>query len=370
VAIACTIIGGLLGSCTSGDSSGGSSNNGASPLSPSVSVQAASTSLQESSAGSAPVGPTVITLAGHDMGPGEADEFVDEVDRLSNGSLKISLQPDLHGADLDYQEEYINDVQAGSYDMILVPARAWHLVGYHGFDPFVAPFLIESFGAEQAVLQSGLSKSALDGLAPLGVIGIGLTPGVLRHPVGIHQPVLTLADIAGKTFGVYPSPIAEQAVSAMGAVPKKIPPSFPASGLDVGEQDLAGAADILWDVNSTAITTNITLWPRMQTLVMNAASHAALTPDEQEVLQQAVVASNPAKIDALRAAEEKAVTTLCNFPYQLVQATETDRTAFIKSVQPVIATIESDPTAASEIAAIRDLAAKTPTDAIDRTCPS
>ena len=90
----------------------------------------------------------MITLAGHDMGPGQVDEFIGEVDRLSNGSLKISFQPDLHGADLDYQEKYIKDVQAGSYDMILVAARAWPLVGYHGFDPFVAPFLIESFGAD------------------------------------------------------------------------------------------------------------------------------------------------------------------------------------------------------------------------------
>ena len=304
------------------------------------------------------------------MGPGEVDEFADAVDRLSNGSLKISLHPDLHGADIDYQEKYIKDVQAGSYDMIQVPARAWHLLGYNGFDPFVAPFLIDSFGVEQAVLQSGLSRSALDGLTPFGLVGIGLTPGVLRHPVGIHEPVLTLSDIAGKTFGVYPSPIAEQAVTAMGAVPKPIPPSFPASGLDVGEQDLSGAADILWDVNSTAITTNLTLWPRMQTLVMNAASYATLTPDQQEVLRQAVLESTPAKIGALRAAEEAAVTTLCDFPYQLVQADEADRAAFIDSVQPVIATIESDPTAASEIAAIREIAVKTPADDINRTCPS
>jgi TRAP-type C4-dicarboxylate transport system substrate-binding protein len=254
--------------------------------------------------------------------------------------------------------------------MILVPARAWHLLGYNGFDPFVAPFLIESFGVEQAVLESGLSRSALDGLAPLGVIGIGLTPGVLRHPVGIQQPVLTLSDIAGKTFGVYPSPIAEQAVTAMGAVPKPIPPSFPASGLDAGEQNLAGAADILWDVNTTAIATNITLWPRMQTLVMNAASYGTLTPDEQEVLRQAVLESNPAKINALRAGEEEAVTTLCDFPYQLVQAADTDREAFVNSVQPVIAAIESDPASAAEVAAIRDIAAETPADDIVRTCPS
>lgn len=304
------------------------------------------------------------------MGPGEADEFVEAVDQLSHGSLKISLQPDLHGADLDYQEEYIQDVQSGKYDLLLVPARAWHLVGYNGFDPFVAPFLIESFGVEQAVLESGLGTSALDGLAPYGVHGIGLMPGVLRHPLGIFKPVLTLSDIAGKTFGVYPSPIADQAVMAMGAAPKTIPPSFPASGLDVGEQDLAGTAELVWDVNSTAITTNLTLWPRMQTLVMNAASYGTLTPDEQEVLRQAVANSNPAKIDALRAAEQKAVTDLCDFPYQLAQATETDRAAFVNSVQPVLATIESDPASASAIAAIRDIAAKTPADDNVRTCPS
>lgn len=370
LAIAVTIVGGLLCSCAGSTSSADSSNNGAPPISPSVSVQAASTTSETPKASGAPAEPTVISVGGHDMGPGEIDEFVDEVDRLSNGSLKLSLQPDLHGADIDYQEKYIKDVQAGKYDMILVPARAWHLIGDNGFDPFLAPFLIESFGAEEAVLQSGMDRSALDGLAPFGVVGIGLTPGVLRHPVGIMKPVLTLAGVAGTTFGVYPSPIAEQAVTAMGAVPKRIPPSFPASGLDVGEQDLAGAAEIVWDVNSTAITTNLTLWPRMQTLVMNPASYGKLTPDEQDALRRAVVESNPAKMNALRAAEGKAVAALCDFPYQLVEASETDRAAFINSVRPVIDAIESDPASASEIAAIRDIAAKAPADDIDRTCPS
>ncbi len=310
----------------------------------------------------------MLKVAGHDMGPGEIDEFVDNVSKLSHSSLRISLEPDLHGSDINFQEEYIADAQAGRYDMILMPARAWHILGNNQFDPFIAPFLIDSYRLEESVIESGLGKPALDSLAPLQLVGIGLVPGVIRHPIGVHQKILTLTDIAGKTFGVFSSPIGEQAVTAMGAIAKRIRPTFPASGLDAGEEDLEGAANLLYDINTTALTTNLDLWPRLLTLVMNSTAYGSLTAEQQQVLRQAALDSVPAKIANLLEAETRAVKQLCDFGYPLVEASDAERAAFKSSVQPVIATISSDPVAASVIASIQDLAATTPADTIKRTC--
>ena len=82
----------------------------------------------------------------------------------------------------------IGDVKAGKADLGWAGSRAFDSVGVPAFDALHAPLLIDSYALEQRVLQSPLVGDMLDGLKPLGVIGLGILPGPLRKPLGVSPP--------------------------------------------------------------------------------------------------------------------------------------------------------------------------------------
>jgi TRAP-type C4-dicarboxylate transport system substrate-binding protein len=161
--------------------------------------------------------PLVLRLAGPEAADGYVDEFVAAVDQLSSGSIKIELVENTRDPDINIEQQYIEDAKANRFDLVQVAARAWDVAGVNVFRPFVAPFLITNYDLEQAVIASPTADAALAGLAPVGLVGIALVPGGMRHPVGSTKPILALADLAGAHVAIVPSGVAQQTFQAFGA---------------------------------------------------------------------------------------------------------------------------------------------------------
>src|SRR4051812_33982227 len=116
--------------------------------------------------------PVVLTMANGNGLPLELEAFAAAVARLSNNTVRIDFKNNWRKGSPSYETEVIGDVEAGKADLGWAGSRAFDSVDVPTFDALHAPLLIDSYALEQRVLQSPLVDDMLDGLEPLGVIGI------------------------------------------------------------------------------------------------------------------------------------------------------------------------------------------------------
>ena len=65
------------------------------------------------------------------------------------------------------------------------------------FQALQAPFLITNYALLDRVVTSPLAARMLAGLGSRNLIGLALVPGLLRHPVGVGRPLVSVADYRG-----------------------------------------------------------------------------------------------------------------------------------------------------------------------------
>ena len=118
-----------------------------------------------------------------------------------------------------------------------VGARAWDTMGVTSFRALLAPFLVDSLELQRRVLESPLGARMLEGLEPLGLVGLALLPGPLRRPVGLTRPLVGPRDYAGATIGIRFGRVAQDTLEALGATPK-VYRIGSLAGLDGAELDL------------------------------------------------------------------------------------------------------------------------------------
>jgi len=155
--------------------------------------------------------PVVLTVANPIAAPEELDTFVNEVNRLSGGSLKLDVISRWRWGQVSFETGVIKDVQAGKADIGIAGARAWDTVGDKSFEALTAPMLISSYALQQKVLSSPIAKQMLASLKGLGLTGLGIRPGPLRYAIGFGRPLLGPADYRGKPIGVTESSVAAAA---------------------------------------------------------------------------------------------------------------------------------------------------------------
>ena len=136
----------------------------------------------------------MLTLANHNyQGDSVPDEFAAAVERLSDGSIDIKVRYGFRYYDID-ERGTIAACRSGAVDAAVVGARAWDTVGVTSFQVLVAPFLVDSYALERRVLESELVDRMLEGLEPLGLVGLAILPGEMRRPLGTSRALLRPKD--------------------------------------------------------------------------------------------------------------------------------------------------------------------------------
>src|SRR5207244_1613278 len=97
---------------------------------------------------------------------------------------------------------------------------------FNGFDALTAPFVVDGYDLERAVLESALPRDMLRSIEPLGVEGIGVLPGPLRYLLAAPHPLLRPADFRGLRIGHQRGP-ARDTLLALGATPSAQPSAAP-----------------------------------------------------------------------------------------------------------------------------------------------
>ena len=217
--------------------------------------------------------PVVLTLASHD--PLYAyGTFAAAVGRLSGGSIRIQIHDNWRSAEVDYERGIIRDVRAGKVRLAIVGVRVWDTMGVKSFRALVAPFLVDSLALQRRVLESDLASRALEGVEAAGVVGVAVLPGTPRRPLGLTRALVRPQDYQAVTFGIRLGGVAKATVHALGGTAEGYLPGV-VSGLDGAELDLTTVADNGYDLDARALTANVVLWPRVQTVVMNRKAFEA-----------------------------------------------------------------------------------------------
>jgi TRAP-type C4-dicarboxylate transport system substrate-binding protein len=303
----------------------------------------------------------VLTLANPLSDSSELDGFVREVSRLSGGAIKIVVKSRWRYGQVAYETGLINDVRAGKAALGVAGSRAFDSVGVSTFDALVAPLLIDSYALQQRVVQSPLIRPMLNGLAPLGLVGLGVLPGPLRRPLGVARPLLRPSDYAGLRIGVQQSRLASSTMRALGAIPVWFAVAAPITGLGGIEQQISSIEGDQYDRLGKYLTTNVVLWPRPLVLFANGTALAKLTFAQRRILARALADDSIRETNSVQGNERTDTATLCRSgDLRFVTASSSDLNALRRAVQPVYRQLERDTQTRTAIEQIETMRASLP----------
>ena len=305
-------------------------------------------------------GPVVLTLASHDYNAIEASEFASAVERFSGDSIRIDVKYGVRFYDVDYEQGTIVDVQNEVYDLALVGARAWDAAGVKSFNALVAPFLIDSYPLQERVLESSIPERMLEGVEPLGLVGIAVVPGELRRPLGLSRALVRPADYRRARVGIRPAGVADATFEALGADAdgfRAVPQGL--VGFDGAESGVSTIRNNRYDDGARALTANVVLWPRPTTIFMSREAFDVLTDDQQDALREAGLEAIEPVLTTIQDAERASLEAICKGSrLPLVPAAPADRAALRRAVQPVYDELEADSLTKEFVAEIEDLRGK------------
>jgi TRAP-type C4-dicarboxylate transport system substrate-binding protein len=314
--------------------------------------------------------PTVLTMANPVFAPRELEPFAQEVAKRSGGTLRIRFANSWREREPDFEAGTIRDVKVGKVEMGWVGGRAFDAVGITGFDALQAPFAIDSYALEQAVMESRLPDRMLAGLKPLGVVGLGVLPGPLRRALSAPRPLRTPSDFAGLRVGYQGANEPADALRALGARPVRLVSGALWRGIDAIEQQLASINANGYDQNARYLTANVALWPRPLVLFINRRAFGRLTAAQQRSLTGAAHAVVASTVAALRAQDHSAMADLCRRGITLVSASTADIGELRAAGAPLLRRLARDPDTKSSLAAIDALRERVaPSGELPLRCP-
>ena len=147
-----------------------------------------------------------------------------------------------------------------------------------------APFLVTSPEQADRVVADPVAQDLMAGLDEIGLVGLAMVPGGLRHPFGYAGPLLVPDDYAGHGFNVHPGDGAAAIVDALGATPDTSIDTERAVAAARG--DLVGIEVSLQHVQAVdlpaVLTSNVTLYTKFDVVIVRADAWAGLSRAQQE----------------------------------------------------------------------------------------
>jgi TRAP-type C4-dicarboxylate transport system substrate-binding protein len=292
--------------------------------------------------GDEPSGGASITIVVRDSSPSTLEAYATAVQRLGGAGTRVNLRTNYRSQDGDPEGATLAEVRSGKVPFALIYARVFDDLGVRTFVPLLAPLAIDSHATQQRVLAAGIADRALPALDKLGVVGVAVVPGTLRHPLGLTQPLLRPADFEGAYIGVRRSALAKRTFESLGATVGWAIGDPPYS-FDGIETDLGGIESGRLDVGAASLTADVTLWPRLGVVVANPKAWEALSERRRKAMREAGRASLAAAIETLQRDEDEFYDVLCRRgATSFTRTTAADVAALRAAFAPVSAGLDAD----------------------------
>jgi TRAP-type C4-dicarboxylate transport system substrate-binding protein len=304
--------------------------------------------------GERPADAVVLRLANHDDSL-DLDEYVDAVERLSGGSIRIQLENGWREGQVDYEPRTIEDVRDGEVEMAKVSARAFDVAGVRSLQPLVAPFAVDSYALQREVLRGGVAEDMLRGVEELDLAGVALLPGDLRRPTGVGRALVEAADYRGARIATRLSRLGLRTFEALGATGEPVLPGADVSSFDGAENGFVSFLGEPYSGPRRELTANVALWPRPLAIVMNVDAWKDLTEEQRDVLRAAGRAALDPALDRIRSRDREALGVMCRGREVAInEASPAQLQALREATAEVRRHLERDP---STRAAVREIQA-------------
>ena len=289
----------------------------------------------------------------------QVEQFAGRVSALSHATIRIEPVLDADAGALGWDQAVARGVAGGTWDLGLVPGRAWDVLGVTSLRALNTPFLVTSRPALEAVLNDGIRDDLLAGLPAAGVVGLDILPDGMRHPFGYASALRGAADYRDATIRSARSATVAMLFDALGA---RVTDTTAGSGGQRG-------AESQFSITPAAIATaNITFFPKTDVLVADADVHDRLRPDQWALLRDAAAATR-AWMFARLPTDFEAAAAFCGHGGRIVAATAQERAGIEEAGARVTEELRRDAGTRRMIDRIRGLIAGLPApDPITR-CP-
>ena len=309
-----------------------------------------------------------LSLANGNDGYDLLQQFADDAAAATGGTITIEVKQRVHEGEPAYESAIIDDVAAGTYDLGWAAPRPWHGKAVTSFDALMAPFLIDSYALQAAVLESGLEQEMLAGLDGTGLVGLGILPGPLRRVATAEGGVQAPSDLRGKVVGIQDSVIAAMTFEALGGSAKAIPSGSALGAVDAVEQQLGSIANNRYHKDLPHVTVDLALWPRPVILFANKARFDSLSAEQKTALRGVAKQLLTSTTAALESEDAAALANLCEDGADIVVAGHDATAAFVNAVEPVYDELEKDAATASMLKRITEMKAGIQTATANTSC--
>jgi TRAP-type C4-dicarboxylate transport system substrate-binding protein len=283
------------------------------------------------------------------------EEFARQVEELSDRRVRIEIA---WGSANDnapaWDQRLARRVRDGELDVGVIPARAWDTEGVTSLRALHAPFLVTADALVDQIADGPLATRMLSGLSGAGVVGLALLPEGLRHPVGFQKPLTAPGDYVGAVMRIPRSDTAYSLFRSLGAIPRDLNGDVlgraVSSGSVRGTESsfaLAGALP-----RAAIYTGNVTLYPKVNTLVVNRRAYDGLNDEQRDLLREAARRT----VERVRGENDRqAADRLCRAGGTIVMASAADVRALERAAEPVYAELAEDPATRALIEDLREL---------------
>jgi TRAP-type C4-dicarboxylate transport system substrate-binding protein len=283
------------------------------------------------------------------------DNFIEEVNTASGGSIAIEALPNYQGGDVPL----LQDTRDGAVDMSSVSSAVWGTQGVNCFDALQALGLITRYDLEREVITGPIAEEMLACTEEVGLTGLGIHEGGLRKPLGATVALTSPADFRGLTIRTPESTVLETGIRALGADPTAIPLPDTYAALRDGtvdgmEANLGLIQTVKYYEVADYVTANVNLWPFPTVLTMNQDKFNALSAEQQQIITDAAANIGGFSIDFFEAPSD-IVTTLCDEGLKFAIASDADLEAFNGVSERVITQLSQDEQTAGFIEQIQAL---------------
>lgn len=314
---------------------------------------AACTGDAEGKSGAEPAATTVVLAnSGNDLDllPG-VQFFVDHLRGLSKGRMTVRVAS-RWGAEED-EVDVLKGVAEGKADLGVSGTRALDQVGVRGLTPLNAPFLVDSYAAQNAVLADPAITQQLEGLRAAGLVGLALLADNLRMPVARAKPMVSVEDYSGAVIRVPKSDAQVNGLRALGARPATTSYNETMDGSEVSWDNYVG--DTSGAHLARFVTVNTALWPRSLVIFANPEALEGLTDQERDWVEAAASDAARWSMDHSRDEETDQIAEACSKGVKVATADARQIASLNEAAQPFYQSLRDDPETATVMRVVERL---------------
>ncbi len=263
-----------------------------------------------------------------------ADVFKPEVEKNSNGKIKVEIYPN---AQLGSDRQAIEAVSLGSLEMT-VPGGPVVSGFYEPYMIFDLPFLFNSREAGYAAWDGELGNKISEGLKEQNIINLGYGENGFRHITNNKGPIYTPADLEGIKIRTMENPLHIAAFKGMGANPTPIAFGELFTALQQKTVDAQETpAAIIYSSKFNEVQKYLTLDGHLFTncpYLINKDFYEGLSPELQKVVADAIKKTIEVQRETLAKEEANYIEELKKLGMEVNEITPEQKQLFVEASKP------------------------------------